>query len=166
MQDETAGPDYGELIREQLAEERVRKASLEQRGVTVITTSGVLVSLLFGLAAVVTESKTFQVPDAARYLLVLALVLFVGAAASGIVLNSPRKYVEAHPDDLERLLRRDVWDASGSLGGRRSAEARVKILRKARTINDGKAKWLLRAVFLEVAAVAAVAIGVAVILLV
>jgi hypothetical protein len=162
---ESAGSAYGELIKEQLEAERARKASLEQRGITVITTSGVLVSLLFGLGAVVTSAKAFQVPALARILLVVAVGLFVLAALAGLVLNSPRQYEEAELAYLDLLYTKDVWDASVSLGGRRSAEMRLKILRKARQVNRDKAKWLVAAVVFEVGAVAFVAASVIVILL-
>jgi hypothetical protein len=48
----TAGLVYGPLINAQVEDEQARKTSLEQRGLAVITTSGVLVSLLFGLGAI------------------------------------------------------------------------------------------------------------------
>ena len=42
---------YSDYIKEQLDAQEARKISLEQRGLAVITTSGVLVTLLFGLTA-------------------------------------------------------------------------------------------------------------------
>ncbi len=161
----TAGDAYSELIGEQLAEERERKTSLEQRGLAVITTAGVLVSLLLGLAAVVTSAKGFAVPDLARYLLAVALALFLGAAVTGIVTNWPRKYIEVADSDLERLTQPNLWEGPVLVGSRRAAEVRVMILRKARAINRAKARVLNWAMVLEVAAVAVVAVSVAVILL-
>jgi hypothetical protein len=64
------GPIYVELLKERLQEERAHKTSLEQRGLSVITSSGTLVTLLFALAAVVTASKSFSGVDRApRYYL-------------------------------------------------------------------------------------------------
>ena len=45
-----AGSQYDEGIDDQVDFERERTKSLEQRGIQVITTSGVLTTLLFGLA--------------------------------------------------------------------------------------------------------------------
>ena len=42
---------YADFIKEQLDAQEARKVSLEQRGLAVITTSGALVTLLFGLTA-------------------------------------------------------------------------------------------------------------------
>lgn len=162
--DETAGASYGKLIADQLAEERTRKASLEQRGITVITTSGVLVSLLFGLAALITSAEDFDLPDGVRPLLVAGLVFFVGAAVSGIWLNSPRKYREANPGHLRRLTQKQIWEASASLGARRGAELQANLISTARTVNASKAKWLVAAILLEVLGIGAVASGVVVIL--
>lgn len=47
---------YGEFIKDELEVQDKRKASFEQRGLAVITTSGVLVTLLFALAALSTKS--------------------------------------------------------------------------------------------------------------
>jgi uncharacterized membrane protein len=77
-------------VQEQLARQDARKTSLEQRGITVITTAGALVTLLFGLAAFTTKrSQTFALPGGASYLLVAALVLFFGAALAAILTNVP-----------------------------------------------------------------------------
>jgi hypothetical protein len=45
------GGSYGPTIESQLDEERARKASLESRGIGIVTTSGALSTLLFGLVA-------------------------------------------------------------------------------------------------------------------
>ena len=42
---------YADYIKEQQEAQEARKVSLEQRGLAVITTSGALVTLLFGLTA-------------------------------------------------------------------------------------------------------------------
>ena len=82
--DEDAGVAYGQLIMDQLAEERNRKASLEARGVTVITTSGTLATLLFALTAGLTAAAKFKLPQSAKLPLLLALVAFVIAALAGL----------------------------------------------------------------------------------
>ncbi|HEX8117309.1 MAG TPA: hypothetical protein VF521_08555, partial [Pyrinomonadaceae bacterium] len=45
---------YGDFIKDELEAQDKRKASFEQRGLAVITTSGALVTLLFALAALST----------------------------------------------------------------------------------------------------------------
>src|SRR5215207_5830795 len=82
---------YAKYIDEQTAAQEARKTSLEQRGLAVITTSGALVTLLFGLTALsVRPDSRFVIPDVAAALLVVALAFFVLAALLAIVTNLPR----------------------------------------------------------------------------
>ena len=82
---------YADYIKEQVEAQEARKLSLEQRGLAVITTSGVLVTLLFGLTALtVRRAATFDIPNTAAGLLVGALVFFVLAALLAIITNLPR----------------------------------------------------------------------------
>ena len=155
-----AGEEYAKLIAEQLDEERKVKSSLEQRGITVITTSGTLVTLLFALVAVVTKDETFDLASSARWGLYLALCLFVLAAIVGLITNMPRRYDEANVEDLAGLIKEDYWAGSASIGSRRSSEVRVKVLRSARETHKTKAYLLQAALALEVAAVAALATAV------
>lgn len=163
--DGIAGEAYGRLIDDQLETERAVKTSLEQRAFGVITTSGVLVSLLFGLAAIVTSAEGFEAPDTARILLTVALAFFLGAAVSGIRANTPRGYQEALLQDLMRLTEQQFWEARSEIGSRRSAEVRVVILGNARAANGRKANLLAWAMSLEVGAVGIVGAAVVVILL-
>jgi len=132
----------------------------------VITTSGVLVSLLFGLAAVVTGADAFEAPTPARVLLVIALVLFVVAAVLGILVNAPTdRYQEADTRDLRRLTDARYWEGRGPIGSRRAGEVRIRMLEAARVTNHTKALLLLGATIAEIAAVGVLAGAVADILL-
>src|SRR3989442_1204674 len=112
----TAPNSLSDLIKEQLKDERDRKSSIEQRGVAVISTSGALVSLLFGLAAVVTVSKQFVVSDQTKALLILSLPFFLYGPISGIGANMPSgKYSEPTPHGFEERLT-TVWDDSPDQG--------------------------------------------------
>ena len=160
----TAGPIYRELIEQQLAEEDTRKASFEQRGITVITSSGVLISLLFGIGALVTSAKGFSVTDHVRGLLAGAVGAFAGAAIAGIVVNLPLRYSNVHAADLERVIQPRWWGRAADPAARRAAEARVGVLRRARTINTVKGWTLFAAIILEVVAIGLVASAVVLIL--
>src|SRR5204863_5652630 len=55
-----------DYLNDQLARQDARKVSLEQRALAVITTSGALVTLLFGLAALSSKrAATFTLPGSA-----------------------------------------------------------------------------------------------------
>lgn len=162
----TAGSSvYGELIAVQLTDEQARKTSLEQRGLAVITTSGVLVSLLFALGAVaVKRAETIGLPLPTRLLLIAALTAFVAAAALGLATNLPRAYVALALADLRRMVTPGLWDKAEGPAARRVAENRVELVAVARRINATKARLLSWAVGAETVGVALVAAAVAVLL--
>jgi hypothetical protein len=163
---ETAGGNvYVPLIESQLSEEASRKTSFEQRGVAVITTSGVLVSLLFGFAAVVTKSNTFVLPVPAKDFLVVSLVLFVLAAVAGIISNWPLRYLQLEVSELKRFMEPKIWSGSSETAARRIAEAQVGVLARARRLNFLKGSALLVGMIFEVSAVISLAMAVAFILL-
>jgi hypothetical protein len=156
---------YVELLKEELQEERARKTSLEQRGLSVITSSGTLVTLLFALAAVVTGSKSFSGVDRApKVLLVIALALFIIAALGGILTNWPLGYGEPNPSDLTRLIATE-WSSSVQEATAATAEARADVIGVAKSRNDLKATALVAAMVAEVLAVFFVALSVTKILL-
>jgi nitrate reductase NapE component len=130
--------------------------SLEQRGLAVITTSGVLVTLLFGLTALsVRRASTFVIPDAAAALLIAALVCFVLAALSAIVTNLPRSYEAVTVDDLRKAVG-ERWQDSGAVASEMVALTRLKMLASARKNNDVKVRALVLAMGCEILAVALV----------
>ena len=106
--DDVAGQrEYAKYMEAQLAREEERKKWFEARGVTVITTSGTLATLLLGLIAIATKStQTFTLPDASKTPLGLALVAFAVAALLAIFTNVPRSVDEADPEGLTAFARR------------------------------------------------------------
>lgn len=161
---EAAGREYLKLIIEQLEEERKTKSSVEQRAITVITTAGTLVSVLFALVVLVTRSNSFELESVSRSFLYAALSAFVVAALLALGTNLPMNYQEADVDELERLTEERFWHGSTHLGTRRSARLRVKVLRGARRANRTKACILRLAITVEVLAVVFLSVAVASIL--
>jgi hypothetical protein len=109
--DERTGKHLGvDLIDEQLQRERDRNASLEQRGVSVITTTGTLVTLLFALSGL-TRSSGPPVSSNDLPYLTIALVFLVIGAVGGMLVNFPRalprkvspKYKD-YADSVDALL--------------------------------------------------------------
>jgi len=77
---------YADYFAKQLDREDERKVSLEARGVLVVTTSGVLSTILLGLATLTKKKDAaFALPDSARWWVVAALVLLTLAVAGAIV---------------------------------------------------------------------------------
>jgi hypothetical protein len=155
---------YAELIKQQLVEQEARKTSFEQRGITVITSSGVLVSLLFGIGAVVTASNQYSPSTSTRTLLAWAAAGFAAAAVLGIVANLPLGYKAMNQSDLSGLLQAAAWDQPVEQALRQVTEARLDMLGRARCLNGLKGWFLFGAVILEAVAIGLVAWAVALIL--
>lgn len=147
-----AGEAYGALIDAQLREERALKASVEARATAVITSSGVLVTLLFGFRALIPDTAD-PLGDPARWLIAGSLLAFVAAAVGAILASRPRAYEEADVAALERLTCKEFWLGPITVGTRRSAELAVDILREGRAANAKKTSalgWAFRAQLLAI----------------
>jgi uncharacterized membrane protein YbhN (UPF0104 family) len=156
--DETRGASYLATIKDQLAEERATKVSLEQRGITIVTTSGVLTTLLFGFGAFVYGQSKLHLSNEATGFLVSALVLFVLSAACGLLANQPRSYREADTGALRERVATGEWHKdSPAVAARRDAVMLIKILDSYRHANAGKARRVYAGISLEVLAVVCVA---------
>lgn len=160
----TAGDRYWDLVKEQLTEERSRKTSLEQRGITVITSAAAMVTLLFGLTALATKaSATYVLPDPAPGLLIAAGALFLMAAVLAIAINWAVHYIEVTPAGLRGVITED-WAGDEAAAGKTVADAWIDIVEGARDRNRFKGQVLRLALIVEVAALGAVAAAVVVIL--
>jgi flagellar biosynthesis protein FlhB len=150
---------YGNLLKEELEAQDKRKASFEQRGLAVITTSGTLVTLLFALAALSTKGQTFVLPDAARGWLLGSLPFFVLAALAAVITNIPVKYQIVTAEAIrERLKEKPIRNADEA--AKDIALTRVKALKSAKKINSIKGWVLVTGMALEVIAVGCVAIAI------
>jgi hypothetical protein len=152
MSDTRAGDAYSRLIDDQVAQERDRKASLESRGVNVVTTAGALATLLFALTAGLTTAAGFRLPGSAKLPLVLALSAFVVAAGLGLATNVPLRYRGPTSAALGNLCNPNYWDGAAALGQRRVAEVQVS-LQSARDANAYKVVLLLAAIGCELVAI-------------
>jgi hypothetical protein len=123
------------------------KASLEQRAISLITTSGVLVTLAFGFTAAVAKGNHFANFTAAeRDVLIAALALFVVSAVIALTVNQPKSY--AVPDFRDLLgipLERKVEG--------KPLERFHAALKEGRAENDRKALRLTIAFWSQIAAI-------------
>ena len=162
--EEEAGSIYASFIGDQLEDERSRRTSIEQRGLSVITTSGVLVTLLFGFSALVTGNASFRLENTARLFLELSLTSFVAAAVLGIITNWPLPYSPVGEEDLKRLIRPEFWHRSISPAARRVAEDQIETLVEMHRSDNFRGQVLLAAMVVEILAIILLACSVGVIL--
>lgn len=158
--DKSGEATYAEFVKDELDVQDARRASFEQRGITVITTSGALATLLLGLGALSTKrSNTFVLPETSEVLLALALLCFAAAAALALMTNVPRRYETVTVDAMrKRLNEKPVRGADAA--ARDVAEARLKAITTAKARNRTKGYLLFGALGAEVLAVALVGAGV------
>ncbi|MCW3101227.1 MAG: hypothetical protein JWL77_6845 [Chthonomonadaceae bacterium] len=155
---------YGALVDAELRAQDARKASFEQRGLAVVTTSGVLVTLLFALAGLSTKTgTTFVLREPAQTWLVGALVAFVLAAAVALATNIPLPYEAVTSADVEKRLREQPI-RSEDRAERDVALTRLKGLADAKCKNGIKGWLLFAAIGLEVTAVALLGVAVSIVI--
>lgn len=150
---------FSDFLKDRLADQEARKASFEQRGLSVVTTSGVLATLLFGVAAFAKTEEPYVLSHQAQSWLIVGLVAFVVAAVLALMTNLPLSYDVPSLESILKLAEADSPDA------RDAAQKRLARWYK-RMATDAKAKnsakgWLLFAALLsEVAAIIAVTVAV------
>jgi hypothetical protein len=154
---------YLTFIKEQVAAQDARKASLEQRGIAVITTSGTLASLLLAFAALVTASKDFALSACAHDFVVAATIAFALAAVAAVLTNIPVLYAGVNVEQMRALLR-DKWADEQATAEQRTAATLVNVIASAKERNRVKGWVLFAAMAIETVAVVLLTIAAAVIL--
>ena len=146
------------FIKDALSAQDQRKASFEQRGLAVITTSGALATLLLALAALTTTKQTTLVlPHAAKPWVIASLVLFFVSALAALATNVPLRYQTATPAEIKKQLDANpkTEDAIETV-----AYTHWKELKSARCKNSIKGWLLVGALAAEAAAVGCIAYAV------
>ena len=160
----SAGQAASAFIAEEMETERGRKASLESRGLAVITTSGTLVTLLFGLATFAASASQITITASERWLLTVAALLFVVAAGLGIACNAPIRYYQVDAESLAVFMTPEVWVEPGVDATRELTAARLTELSDARGRNEHKGQLVVAAMCLQVIAGLLTAIAIAFVL--
>jgi hypothetical protein len=161
----TAASAYAQLISDQLVQVRAVKASVEQRALVVTTTSGTLVTLVFGFGQLSRAVKSvgtgstlpitsYSLGTPAREFLTVSLALFGVAFVLALVTQIARSYPEISTEGFTQMLQ-DAWwtDKDSVLGAQRVAEAQATITLVSRNSTNLKALLLNAAVTVELAAV-------------
>ena len=156
------GEVYGDYLKEQLDAQDAYKKSLEDRAISVITTSSTVAALLFAFSAFLKSGSTVvTLNPTALVALSASLVLFAAAAAAAVLVNKPRDYEGPVADEIKKLLN-DSWSSeeSPASAAYRIAGTRVTVFKSAKLQNQVKARYLIWSIALEFLAIAGLAIGV------
>lgn len=156
--EDRAGTVFAAFFDSELTEERARRAFLDARGGAVLTTSGALVTLLFGLGSFVVSVEGFEPSTAAVALLGLTLVAFVLAATFGILATRLHKYEVTEAPQLHSWRTDDrQWNDTADKARRAVAFANIRSLASLRTGNNSKANFIVAALCAQLAAIVALA---------
>ena len=155
------GDVYGAYIKSLLDYELARKSGLEARASTVVTTAGTLVTLLFGLVAVIAGAASFRLPGMAHGWLIAAVILFVVAIGLAVtVAVIPLAYGQVDFSEGPAQL----WTETAASASEHVAEAQLKLISIAQRKNSRIAWVVLLSGIAELLALAMLAVAVILIL--
>jgi hypothetical protein len=140
---------YADFTQDQLTAEETRRSSLEQRGLAVITSSGLLATLGFGSLALFKQRDAVPMPGPSTYLLVGSAVALLAAAILALVTNAPLRHRAINPPAMAQTMR-EHWEDDELTARARVTSTRARLLANARNANDIKALLLLAAIAAEV----------------
>jgi hypothetical protein len=138
---EGAGPVFTEFLAGELRNERDRRSALDQRGITIVTSSSTLVTLLSALAAFVALKEGNPTPGLGTVVAFsFALAAFVLAAYFGLLTNRSRRYDVIAGEGLTLLRESEYWDRSADDARWIMFGRNVDTLTTLRSANDEKSR--------------------------
>jgi len=156
--DPGGGEIYAAFIKSQLDYEQSRRSALEARASSIITSSGVLVTLLFGLVAVITKATNFRLPQDSHVWLVAAVLMFV--VATGISIVMPLLAFPYATPEFDSHQITQVWTHSTSIASANIAKAQLVSISTARQSNRHRALLIFYAGVFELLALITLAVAV------
>ena len=152
------GSVYSEFIATELARELDRRDKMNSQAMSLATTAGGLLTLSLAAIAFL-QGKTYVPTRAAKYLLAIALGLYIMAVILALWASISRRYRAVTAETLTHMLT-DHWtdpevDARNIVG--RLNTATVGSLRAG---NEVKARLLIAASVAEIAALAVLGAGI------
>lgn len=156
-----AGKVYQTMVGSLLATEYDRRAKIEARGSTIVTTSASLLTLVFGLTVVVTGKDYAFTNGFAILALLAALLAFVLSTVLGIVIqNYSFAYKVIGPDTLKQLTDNASWGQSADDAARRDVSQQVTTICSLRDVNERKSRLVTMSLVLQAVAIALLSVSV------
>lgn len=156
-----AGEVIGGFIEQEMKNTRDRRSSIESRGVTVITTSGVIVTLQMAFfTALVPQNRVAS--TGVLTFVALSLVSFLGAAAIGVLVNLPSRKQEIAVDlnTLRPHLTDPHWSADSDQARRAIAAAQLHVGAIAFEATNRKGNILILAFLAELLGMAMLSVAI------
>lgn len=155
---ETAGASYVELIEAELRDEHDRRESIERRGLSLVTSTGVMVTIALALGPFLANTVAAELvpahgPRWGLAVMVLGAIFMGAGLVGGLIANIPLRFDVVQAASLRRVLPKEYWEARRGIGSMRSAEVRVDALISARKANSLKALCLFGGIVCHVVGV-------------
>jgi hypothetical protein len=132
---------YADFLELELKAERDRKAALDTRGSSLVTSSGALFAVLAGVGSI-GRATSAPVPGQGPPLLVVALIGFFAAALFGISAQWNRQYQVVNTEGLRQIVD-DIWHEPTGTSMRRVSANYLRTIKTLRKGNYNK-ELLLR----------------------
>ncbi|MGC4862154.1 hypothetical protein [Micromonospora sp. DT41] len=143
---------YPEFIASELKAERDRKAAIDARAASLITTSGSLVTVLAAIGAFLGKDSDWRLPQLAFPFIAAALIAFTVASVAGIISGWSRAYAVPDIAPLKRMLN-DRWRDEEDLARIEICAASIEMIESLRKINAKKERTLRVGWFNQIAAI-------------
>ncbi len=143
---------FFEFVSQELKNERERRAALDSRSVTVITSSGSFVTLSFALVAVVTKMTDYRPSQLTIILLALATLALCSAALFALLASRLVFYVVVTTEQLISWTRDEFWLDEEDNARWQLTHANSRTIKSLRQGNAVKANRLLYALWAQLLA--------------
>lgn len=153
------GEAFAAFIEGEVKAERDRRASLDARGLAVVTTSGSLTTLLAAVGAFVSARGGFGLPTGTIFPLTVTLVAFSLAAVCGLLASHNRQYDVADRTTLA-LMVGEKWPTSEVDARNVVADLNARTVDSLRRGNNKKATLLMAGLAFQLLALAALSVAV------
>ena len=142
------GTTFAAFLKDELEAERKRREAHDERGFEVVKTTGTLVTLVLGFAAVVLG--TDYRPHSQLVVIFVSLALLVLVVSTGFALAATQllRYSVTDKTGLDEILN-DRWESTEPTARGTVAQLSAKRIDNLRTGNDKKADRLARAHWLQ-----------------
>lgn len=145
------GTTYASYVETELKAERERRAAYDARGQALVSSSGALVTLFGGLAAIVKTGSVVRIPTVVLPVVCGALILLAAAATCGIVAGWNSAYTVASTATLQAMLAKHWTDTEVDARNNVST-MHAKTVHTMRAAGNVKARWVSAGLILQVAA--------------
>jgi hypothetical protein len=148
-----AGSVFAEFVASEVERERARRATLDQRGITIVTSSGTLVTLLSALAAFAALGEGNPTPGPVTLcFFALALASFVIAAIFGLATNRSQGQVVLTTSSMEKWRSDIAWSQPADDARRLIFHFQVETLQSLRVGNEYKSRLVNRGLLFQLVA--------------